>query len=73
MKYVLILFVLAGFLGGCAVAPAGYSDNRGGYYTERGYYRGDGDRDRYYNRGDGNYRDYGYRGDRRDPFMEPGH
>ena len=51
MKYILILSILAASLGGCVIAPAGYGDNRDGYYRERGY-----------NRGDGNYRDYRYGG-----------
>jgi hypothetical protein len=56
MKYILTLSILAALLGGCAIVPAGYGDNRG-YYQERGYYRGDGNyRDRDYNRGDGYYR-----------------
>jgi hypothetical protein len=59
MKYILIFSILASLLGGCAIVPTGYSDNRG-YYQERGYYRGDGNyyRDRDYNRGDGYYRDF---------------
>jgi hypothetical protein len=60
MKYILILSIFAILLGGCAVVPAGYGDNRGGYYQERGYYHGDNNyRARDYNRGDGYYRDYG--------------
>jgi hypothetical protein len=52
MKYVLIFSILATLLGGCVIAPAGYGDSRGDYGRERGYYRGDGNRD------------YGYRGER---------
>ena len=67
MKYILIFSILAALLGGCVIAPAGYGDNRGDYYRERGYTRGDSNyRDRDYNRGyyrGGNqetpYRDHG--------------
>ena len=68
MKYILILSILAALLGGCVIAPAGYGDNRGDYYRERGYNRGDSNyRDRAYNRGYGNYRDYNYRGGNQEP------
>jgi hypothetical protein len=60
---ILILPILSALLGGCVIAPAGYGDNRDGYYRERGYNRGNGNyRDRNYNRRDGNYREYDYRG-----------
>jgi hypothetical protein len=49
MKYILILSILAASLGGCVVVPAGYDDNRGGYYRDHGYAHGDGDSRRYYN------------------------
>jgi hypothetical protein len=63
MKSILILSLLAATLGGCAIVPAGYGDQRNGYYQERDRNRGDGYyRDRYYNQNDRNYRDYGYRG-----------
>jgi hypothetical protein len=48
MKYILILSIIAALLGGCVIVPAGYGDNRDGYYK--------------YN--DGNYRNYSYRSDR---------
>ena len=52
MKYILILTAL---LGGCAIAPAGFSDR------EHGYNRGDGGRrGRDYN--DANYLNYSYCG-----------
>ena len=76
MKYILILTILAALLGGCAIAPAGYGDNRGDYYRERGYNRGDGNyRDRNYYRGDWNYRNYSYRGEhgnQGDPYRDHG-
>jgi hypothetical protein len=50
MKYILILSILAASLGGCVLAPAGYDDNRGGYYQDHGY-----------NHGDGNFRNYNSR------------
>jgi len=70
MKSTLALLILAVLLGGCAIGPAGYGDNRNGYYQDRSYSRGDGYyRDRgyygdgyYYYRGDGYNRDYSYRG-----------
>jgi hypothetical protein len=53
MKYILILTAL---LGGCAIAPAGFSDG------EHGYNRGDGNRrDRDYN--DASYLNYSYCGE----------
>lgn len=64
MKYILVLSIVAALLGGCVVAPAGYGDNRNGYYRERGY-----------NRGDGYYRDRSYRdghANQGDPFRERG-
>lgn len=86
MKNVLILSILAAALGGCAIVPAGYDDNREGYYQERGYNRGDGYyQERGYDRGDGYYgyrdynrrdwndHDYNYRrehGNQIDPFRE---
>jgi hypothetical protein len=64
MKYILAFSILAALLGGCAVGP-GFGDDRGGYY-----------RDYDYNRGNAYYRDSNYRGERgnaADPFQEPGH
>jgi hypothetical protein len=62
MKHILISSLLVITLGGCAIVPAGYGDQRNSYYQERNYNRGDGYyRDRYYNQYDRNYRDYGYR------------
>jgi hypothetical protein len=53
MKYILLL---TAFIGGCAIAPVGFSDR------ERGYNRGDGSRrDRDYN--DANYLNYSYCGE----------
>jgi hypothetical protein len=52
MKFILILSILAALLGGCVLAPAGYDDNRRGYY-----YQGHG-----YGHGDGYYRGYDDRG-----------
>jgi hypothetical protein len=73
MKSILILSILAALLGGCASVPAGYGENRDGYYRERGYNRGDNNyRDRDYYRGDGNYRDYDYRGYRGYPYQDHG-
>jgi len=78
MKCVLILSMLAVLLGGCAIVPAGYGDNRGdnrnGYDQGREYGRGDGYyRDRDYNRYYGNER-YSYDHDRNgDPFQQHGH
>jgi len=40
MKYILILSILAGSLGGCVLVPVGYDDARGGYYHDHGH--GDG-------------------------------
>jgi hypothetical protein len=61
MKYALTLSILAALLGGCAIGPAGYGDNRDGYYQDRSYYRSDGYyRDRNYNSGDRYYRDSRY-------------
>ena len=54
MKYILILSILAASLGGCVLAPAGYDDNRGGYYQEHGYNRGDGNTGDYNSRERGN-------------------
>lgn len=62
MKLVLVLSILAAFLGGCASGPGWYGDNRDAYYQERGYYRGDGG---YVYRDDGSGRDYYYRRDNR--------
>jgi hypothetical protein len=61
MKYVLLVSTLAALLGGCAIVPAGYGDNRG-YYEERGYDRGYDNRyyNRDYNRGDRNYHDFSH-------------
>ena len=42
MKFILIFSIVAAVLGGCAIVPAGYGDNRDGYYGDRGYNRGDG-------------------------------
>ena len=42
MRYILILSILAVSLGGCVVVPAGYDNNRGGYYQDHGYDRGQG-------------------------------
>ncbi len=70
LKSILILSILAALLGGCVVVPAGYGDNRNGYYGERGYNRGDGG-DRNYNQRDGNYRDYDYRG-QQNPYRDHG-
>jgi hypothetical protein len=56
MKFILILSILAALLGGCVLAPAGYDDNRRGYY-QGGYYQGHG-----YSHGDGYYRGYDDRG-----------
>lgn len=44
MKYILILSIIAASLGGCVIVPAGYGDNRDGYY----------------NHNDGNYHNYSY-------------
>jgi hypothetical protein len=48
MKSILALSLLAIVLGGCAIVPAGYGDNRNGNYQQRDYNRGDG----YYRDGD---------------------
>ena len=61
-KRVLTLAILAALLGGCAIVPAGYGDNRNGYYQQRDYR----DRD--------NSQYYSYRHDANgDPFQEHGH
>ena len=76
MKFILIFSIVAAVLGGCAIVPAGYGDNRDGYYGDRGYNRGDGSyRGRDYNRGDGNYRDYNNREEQRsqgNPYHDHG-
>lgn len=77
MKYVLIVLIFAATLGGCAIiVPAGYGDNRAGYYGDQGYNRGDGSyRTRDYAHGDGSYRDYSYRDEpstRANPYREHG-
>jgi hypothetical protein len=76
MKYILIFSIVAAMLGGCAIVPAGYGDQRNGYYQQRDYQRGGGyDRDRYFNQNDRNYRDYSYRGgqgNQGDPFRDHG-
>ena len=61
MKPIVIYSILVITLGGCAIVPAGYGDQRTGYYQERSYNRDAYYRDRYYNQYDRNYRDYGYR------------
>ena len=80
MKYALTLSILAALLGGCAIVPAGYGDNRNGYYQQRDY-----NDQRIYNRGDGYYRDrdnsryygndryYSYHDANGDPFQQHGH
>ena len=54
MKRILTASLLAAILGGCAIVPMGYGDNRGGYERGDGYHRSYD-----YNRGDGYYR-HGY-------------
>ena len=71
MKYALILSIAAALLGGCAIVPAGYGDNRYGYYQGREYNRGDGYyRDRDYYRSYNNDPYWGRRNG--DPFQEHG-
>jgi hypothetical protein len=72
MKCALILSIAAALLGGCAVVPAGYGDNRYGYYQGHDYNRGDGYyRDREYNRSYDNDRYFNRRNG--DPYQEHGH
>jgi hypothetical protein len=74
MKYALILSIAAALLGGCAIVPAGYGDNRYGYSQGRDYNRGDGYyRDREYYRSNANDRDSYYMRRNGDPFQEHGH
>jgi hypothetical protein len=61
MKHVLMCSILVITLGGCAIVPAGYGDQRNGYYPERSYNRDGYHGDRHYNQNDRHYRDYGYR------------
>ena len=71
MKYALILSIAVALLGGCAIVPAGYGDNRYGYYQGREYNRGDGYyRDREYYRSYDNDRYWARRNG--DPFQEHG-
>ena len=58
---IIVIFLLAALVGGCAVVPLGYGRYGDGYYRGQGYYRGDD----YYRGGDyyrrDGYRGYGYR------------
>lgn len=53
MKYLFIFAILAALLGGCVLVPAGYGDNRGGYYQDHRYNRDEGNFHGYDNRGPG--------------------
>ena len=70
MKHVLLFSLLVASLGGCAIYPVGYGEQRGGYYQGPGYNRGEihersDRRDQYYD-------NRSYQGNNGNPFRDHG-